>query len=199
MITRFREWIQGNIEQKTSRLNPQLRRDLAAEVEAFLAAEPSNFSNSEELIQELNQTLDDSRALLCQLEENELFLDTRIKSYRRLLDELENRSVLEEDKDVGHTDGVEANNNTTTSSALTGRRMKQKECDQLLQGVVNTHKGLLADILLQKRRIDYLERTRDDLLLKQRECKEFVNASKKIDAQQTHSETTVDVEMASVT
>jgi hypothetical protein len=198
MFTRFREWMQGNIEDRTSRLNPQMRKDLAAEVEASLAVDSSNYSYSEELITELNQTLDDSRALLSELEENELFLDTRIQSYRRRLDEM---GVLSEDNGGAHTDlNLLTENTTSSTSALTERQQKQRECAQLLQGVVNTHKGLLADILLQKRRINYLERTRDDLLLKQKECNEFLQASKKMDAQQrpTEPQSSSDIEMSSV-
>ena len=185
--------MQGNIEDRTSRLNSQMRRDLAAEVEA-LTVDPTD-NNSEELIAELNQTLDDSRALLNQLEENERFLDTRIKSYQRLIGELESRSDA-----IINTD-LSLEENTTLSSVLTDRRQKQKECTQMLQGVIHKHKCLLADIILQKRRVEYLERTRDDLIVKKRECKEFVEASKRIDAQEqvSNQEHSSDIEMASVT
>jgi hypothetical protein len=191
MFSRIREWMQGNIEDKTSRLNAQMRRDLAEEIERDLAIDPSSNSCSEALIKELNQTLDDSRALLNQLEENELFLDMRIKSYRNLLEEMQLRS---EEGDM------QMDENTLSPSILTERQEKQKQCAQLLQGVVNNHKGLLADIILQKRRCELLERIRDDLLLKQKECQDFLDASRKIDEQEAMSQQhTTDIEMASVT
>lgn len=199
MFTRLREWLQGDIEKRAARLNPQMRRDLAAEVEANLAIDSFNHADNEELIKELNQTLDDSRALLSQLEENELFLDMRIKSYTRLMDELEARQL--EDTTSTSTD-LNLEENTSSSIATKERQEKQKACAQLLQGVINAHKCLLADILLQKRRVDYLERTRDDLLEKRQECKDFVETSKKLDTHQItpdSQQSPSDIEMASVT
>lgn len=136
------------------------RHHLAHQIEKSLGDDRS-------IVKTLDEALNITGGKLRIMEESEQFLGTRIRKYRKLLAEHQMRINGEE---IGITNDEKE------------RHLKQQDQLQLkICDVIDTHKSILREVEILRRKINDLERKRDDLKSDHEQCEEFLIASAKLD------------------
>mmetsp|Transcript_11398 Transcript_11398/g.13227 ORF Transcript_11398/g.13227 Transcript_11398/m.13227 type:complete len:208 (-) Transcript_11398:234-857(-) len=154
------------IASRTATLPPPTRHHLAHQIETTLSP------TDKKLVNTLNETISSTKVTLEKMIDSELFLDTRIRKYRELLDE---SSVRLSSKHL--TEGYDIEN-----EAETKRQFLQQETNETkLNDVVQIQKNIIMEIEVLRRKVVNLEKKRDDLLMKREECEEFLVASATLD------------------
>ena len=147
------------------------RQHLAHQIEESLG------DDSRSIVDQLDETLRNTIEKLQIMEESEQFLGTRITKYRKLLAEYQIR-----------TSRLDEYNRNEINEAERIRRLRQQDQLQLqICDVIDTHKSILREVEILRRKLFELEQKRDDLKEKQDQCEDFLVASADIDLEENTS------------
>jgi len=187
VVTSIRHRYQSSIENRTERLDPNVRVALANDIH--------NETNCAEL-QEIESQLLEAREKMSQFEQSEAFVSQRIHCYRRQLDDRESQLKKEHQrrsqgkKDTVNDDSSETENLTKKDANTAGNTDTEAGIADLEKGfdrlrienkalaeVMDRQKGVIANIESMRRQVKELERKRNDILRKREENKVFLLAS----------------------
>ena len=146
-------------EYQTRTIPTTTRQHIAHQIEESL--------DDRSIVDEVDCTIDITRTKLDAMEDSEIFLDSRIRKYRKMLAEHQIRLHSEE---------------SGMDNAQKQRHLEQQEKFQLqICDVIDTHKNILQEVEILRRKLREIEGKRDEMT-KKRDCmEEFLISSAKLD------------------